>query len=1194
MKFSRKSLIFLISIHLILQMFFIAPILAVTINSSEISPSIFSPGDGNGLNDTITITVESTSSQSLYVNIFNDQSELIAEDRLMNENPSGTYKYTWNGKNDSNRYVTEGTYTIRISDNPAYNGDTIGTTEVDLTPPSSPSISINGGASYTTARNVSLVISASGASKMKVSNYANFSGATWENYATSKSYQLSSGDGTKTVYINFKDQAGSNVSTSDSISLDTAVSTPSLSINDGATSTSSLNVELTITASDATYMKIDNDTAFSNMSSWIAKVNTYNFTLPSGSDGSRIVYLRVKDNAGNTKTTSDSITVDTQAPTGLSISIDNSASYTNTVLVNLTLSASGGPSKVYLSNDGTSWTRYDYSTSLSWNLTSSDGLKTVHYKAADAAGNNATKITAQITLDTTDPSPVTLSSPTSAATISTQTPQFAWADPNSDTKNYYIQILQSGNSVQSSYSNSTTYNANTLATGSYSWKVTVYDRANNSASTSQRSFTISVTGLPIPSPTYPQNGAKYNNSIINTVLRWSQVTSATYYDVKYGLSSGNLNYSGTSVQYGLSYTISNPTLAHGDTIYWRVRARNSTTSTNYSSVLSFIIDTQAPTNQNISIKAGDLYTTSTTVTLILSATGANYMMLSNYGNFSGASWESYKTTKSWTLVSGDGTKTVYFKTKDNSVGDQGSTDYANIASVTSDNIILDTTAPTVTAQSPSSGGSTTTTTNLAIRATLNDSGSGINTSAVTMIVDGSSVTPTQVTSSLCRYVMPSISTGSHWVNITATDNVGYIGYKNWTFSVTSSSGETPGGETPGFIPTVLPSSITISHEPSTITNTDYVIITANINNWGTDFESVDLIWNDSTTHSKPMSLKTNTTYTATIGPFSEGTTVTYSVLALNSASQELSSSTSSFTIKDYNSPIISSITPTNGSVITNQKPTIKITFSDPGGIDTSSIKITVNNVDVTADSTITSTSIVYTPSSPLSYSEHKVKVEIADKSGNIITKTWSFTITPAELEITKIVDKITKGEIKTISLENYNIALEEIKITTSINLENVKFDIKTLTEKPTDIPAPSKTIYMYLSIETNAEANDFSLVTITFKVEKSWFEEKNINKNSVLLSRFYNNNWQEFTTTKTSEDDLYVHYQADIPGFSTFAILGSEISERGIQKFVFSWPIAIVAIVAVIILVIIILFKLGFFYFEEDEETDDSKIKNKK
>ena len=71
MKFSRRSLIFLISTYLILQMFFVAPILAVTINSSEISPSIFSPGDGNGLNDTITITVESTSSQSLYVNIFN-------------------------------------------------------------------------------------------------------------------------------------------------------------------------------------------------------------------------------------------------------------------------------------------------------------------------------------------------------------------------------------------------------------------------------------------------------------------------------------------------------------------------------------------------------------------------------------------------------------------------------------------------------------------------------------------------------------------------------------------------------------------------------------------------------------------------------------------------------------------------------------------------------------------------------------------------------------------------------------------------------------------------------------------------------------------------------------------------------------------------------------------------------------------
>ena len=111
-----------------------------------------------------------------------------------------------------------------------------------------------------------------------------------------------------------------------------------MSINSGASYTNDRNVTLTINANDATQMKIDNDTAFSNMSNWINKANTYNFTLPvTGGDGVRTVYLRVRDDAGNTKTTSDSITLDTQAPTNLSISINGGASYTNSANVTLTI-----------------------------------------------------------------------------------------------------------------------------------------------------------------------------------------------------------------------------------------------------------------------------------------------------------------------------------------------------------------------------------------------------------------------------------------------------------------------------------------------------------------------------------------------------------------------------------------------------------------------------------------------------------------------------------------------------------------------------------------------------------------------------------------------------------------------------------------------------------------------------------------
>jgi len=43
---------------------------------------------------------------------------------------------------------------------------------------------------------------------------------------------------------------------------------------------------------------------------------------------------------------------------------------------------------------------------------------------------------------------------------------------------------------------------------------------------------------------------------------------------------------------------------------------------------------------------------------------ATHMMVSNTADFNGASWESYKADKAWTLASGDGWKKVYVKTRD--------------------------------------------------------------------------------------------------------------------------------------------------------------------------------------------------------------------------------------------------------------------------------------------------------------------------------------------------------------------------------------------------------------------------------------------------------------------------------------------------------------------------------------------------
>ncbi|TAN32622.1 hypothetical protein EPN28_03815 [Patescibacteria group bacterium] len=98
-------------------------------------------------------------------------------------------------------------------------------------------------------------------------------------------------------------------------------------------------------------------------------------------------------------------------------------------------------------------------------------------------------------------------------------------------------------------------------------------------------------------------------------------------------------------------------------------------------------DTTPPTNTSVVIAGGATTTASASVTLTLAATGASHMMVSNVAAFTGAAWETYATSKSWTLASGAGVKTVYARFKDSS---------GNISTAVSDTIQLTGTQTTPT------------------------------------------------------------------------------------------------------------------------------------------------------------------------------------------------------------------------------------------------------------------------------------------------------------------------------------------------------------------------------------------------------------------------------------------------------------------------------------------------------------------
>lgn len=102
---------------------------------------------------------------------------------------------------------------------------------LDTRAPSGLTLSINDGALYATSTAVKLTIAVEDESttgyQMKIwgiDRVADESSASWENFAPSKSVNLTSGDGLKTVYIKVRDDVGNeSAQVSDTITLNTAV-----------------------------------------------------------------------------------------------------------------------------------------------------------------------------------------------------------------------------------------------------------------------------------------------------------------------------------------------------------------------------------------------------------------------------------------------------------------------------------------------------------------------------------------------------------------------------------------------------------------------------------------------------------------------------------------------------------------------------------------------------------------------------------------------------------------------------------------------------------------------------------------------------------------------------------------------------------------------------------------------------------
>lgn len=113
-----------------------------------------------------------------------------------------------------------------------------------------------------------------------------------------------------------------------------------------------------------------------------------------------------------------------------------------------------------------------------------------------------------------------------------------------------------------------------------------------------------------------------------------------------------------------------------------------------ASYFNLTLDTLAPTISAFTINSGASVTTSATVTLNITCADAASMKIwgiNGVADEANASWETFSSSKSVTLPSGDGSKTVYVKVRDS---------VYNESSASSATITLSTAIPTITITGP--------------------------------------------------------------------------------------------------------------------------------------------------------------------------------------------------------------------------------------------------------------------------------------------------------------------------------------------------------------------------------------------------------------------------------------------------------------------------------------------------------------
>jgi LPXTG-motif cell wall-anchored protein len=263
---------------------------------------------------------------------------------------------------------------------------------------SSLGIQINNGAKTTNSLDVELNLSGQNVEEMRFSN-DNATWSSWETYASTKAWTLTAGDGTKTVYAQFKSSSGNTSTVNASIEYTKPdITPPTFSVSGNPSDWTKENVTLTVDARDTESGLASAAYSFDGGNSWqSANTKIYNENTSS-------IVVKVKDKAGNIETydTINITKIDKTAPNPAVIANKNNYTATKWYNENQTITASfittpGCGEKLQYKVDDSTWADGE---SVAINT---EGKYDVGFRVIDDLGRTSEVQTVKVNLDKTAP-----------------------------------------------------------------------------------------------------------------------------------------------------------------------------------------------------------------------------------------------------------------------------------------------------------------------------------------------------------------------------------------------------------------------------------------------------------------------------------------------------------------------------------------------------------------------------------------------------------------------------------------------------------------------------------------------------------------------------------------------------------------------------------------------------------------------